>query len=279
LQAGSVAALSQFVAWPGQLVFNGQAKPLYDGGSLNVPTLHGVVARKPFTDEQPDVLDAFLQAQLDATRYLWQHPLAAAQSVARDTGLPPEVVYLYNGRNGMVTFDTTVKPELRAALRGDVPFLKSIGNLDQLDVDGFIDDARLRNVYGASYDADTKSTANQARITGTDPVCQRPVTDPATAGETWLAGEDDTHPAATATCLLRFVKSSQAAGKQVRAAYVPDAVTGTRWFADHAAWVDDPAAGPDTNLLPFTTEAGARHYVETHPGSKPLGYPDAVAAA
>ena len=48
LQAGSVAALSQFIAWPGQLVFSGQAQVLYDGGALNVPTLHGVVVRNAF---------------------------------------------------------------------------------------------------------------------------------------------------------------------------------------------------------------------------------------
>jgi NitT/TauT family transport system substrate-binding protein len=279
LQAGSVAALSQFVAWPGQLVFAGQAKPLYDGGALNVPTLHGVVVRRSFAAAQPDVLEAFLAAQLDATHYIWQHPLAAAESVARDTGLPPEVVYLYNGRNGMVTFDATVKPTLRAALRGDVPFLKSIGNLDDLDVDSFVDDSALRKVYGGSYDADTRGTDNQARITGTDPVCQRPVTDPATAGETWLAGEEDTHPAATPTCLLRSVKSAQAAGKRLRAGYVPDALTGTRWFADHAVWVNDPAAGPDAHLLPFTTEANARQYLTAHPGATELGYPDALAQA
>ncbi|GDY29065.1 ABC transporter substrate-binding protein [Gandjariella thermophila] len=279
LQAGGVAALSQFVAWPGQLVFAGQAKPLYDGGALNVPTLHGVVVRRGFAAEQPDVLDAFLSAQLDATRHLWAHPLAAAESVARDTGLPPEVVYLYNGRNGMVTFDATVKSEQRAALRGDLPFLKSIGNLDDLDVGSFVDDGALRRVYGGSYDADTRRTDNQARIGGADPVCQRPVTDPATAGETWLAGEEDTHPSATPTCLLRFVKSAQAGGKRMRAAYVPDALTGTRWFADHAVRVTDPAAGPDTHLLPFTTEANARRYLAAHPGATELDYPTALAQA
>ena len=38
LQSGNVAALAQFVAWPGQLVFAGQAKLLYDGAALNLPT-------------------------------------------------------------------------------------------------------------------------------------------------------------------------------------------------------------------------------------------------
>src|SRR6476620_3913715 len=43
LESGQVAALSQFVAWPGLLVFQDKAKLLYDGAELHTPTLHGVV--------------------------------------------------------------------------------------------------------------------------------------------------------------------------------------------------------------------------------------------
>jgi NitT/TauT family transport system substrate-binding protein len=279
LQAGSVAALAQFVAWPGQLVFANQAKLLYDGGVLNVPTLHGVVARTGFASAQPDVLNAFLQAQVQATQYLWQHPLAAAESVASATGLAPEVVYLYNGPNGMVTFDPTIKPVLTSALSGDEPFLKSIGDIDTLDVNSFINDGPLRTAYGSTYTEDSKRTTNPDAITGTDPVCRIPVNDPATAGETWLDGEQTTHPAATPTCLLRFVKSAEASGKKVRAAYVPDTTTGTRWFADKDVWVSDPSKPANDRLLPFTTAPGARAYVTAHPGSTQLSYAAALAAA
>jgi NitT/TauT family transport system substrate-binding protein len=50
-------------------------------------------------------------------------------------------------------------------------------------------------------------------------------------------------------------------------AYVPDAVTGTRWFADQAHWV----RADDGTLLPFTTGAAARGVV--------LDYAQALAAA
>ncbi|HVK25722.1 MAG TPA: ABC transporter substrate-binding protein [Actinokineospora sp.] len=275
LQAGNVAALSQFVAWPGALVFAKQAKLLYDGATLNKPTLHGVVVRKPFAAAQPDVLTEFLGAQLDATKYVHENPLAAAKSVAEATGLPAEVVYLYNGPNGVSTFDVTLKEPLRAALRDDVPFLKSIGNIDELDTVKFIDDAPLRAAYGPDYDKAAASTVNQAKITGTDPACGVAVDDPATAGETWVDGEDKTQPAANPRCLLKFVKQQQAAGKKIRVAYVPDAVTGTRWFAEHAVWVNDPAAGP----VPFAAPATADEYVAKHPGSAVVPYADAVAAS
>jgi NitT/TauT family transport system substrate-binding protein len=263
LQAGNVAALAQFVAWPGQLVFANQAKLLYDGAALNLPTLHGVVVRKPFATAQPDVLAEFLRAQLDATNYLHEKPLDAAKSVAQATGLPPEVVYLYNGRNGIATFDLSLKSLLRKALKDDVPFLKSIGNIDELDVDKFIDDGPLKAVLGAG----TEDTANPAKITGRDEVCQTDVGDPATAGEIWFDGEETTHPAANPTCLLKAIN---AGGKKVRAAYVPDAETGTRWFADHAVWVKEA----DGRLLPFTTEAAARKRSGTV-----LDYARALAAA
>jgi NitT/TauT family transport system substrate-binding protein len=276
LQSGAVAALSQFVAWPGLLVYQGQAKLLYDGGALGVPTLHGVVVRDRYAAQHADVVRAFLAAQLDATTFLQRTPLAAAKIVAGATGLPPEVVYLYNGPNGVATFDLTVKPVLRDALAQDVPFLKSIGVLQQVDLGAFVDDSHVRAVYGTGYDRDVAATVNPAAITGTDPVCRRPVSDPALAGEVWPAGADATEPAATPTCLLRAVK---AAATPPRVAYVPDTTTGTRWFADRSVWVRDPAAPDQERFKPFATDGAAASFVAGHPGSAVLSYAEAVAGA
>src|SRR5690349_3072408 len=83
LQSGNVQALAQFVAWPGQLVFAKQAKLLYDGAALNLPTLPGTVVRNPVARQQPEVLREFLRAQLDATKLLHEKPLDAAEVVAK----------------------------------------------------------------------------------------------------------------------------------------------------------------------------------------------------
>jgi NitT/TauT family transport system substrate-binding protein len=279
LASGSVAALSQFVAWPGLLVFQNQAKLVYDGSALGVPTLHGTVARSAYIDQHPEVAEEFLRAQIDATNYLHQHPLDAARKVADATGLPPEVVYLYNGAGGMATFDTTIKPAFRDVLKADTAFLSSIGNIAALDLDRFIDDGPLRRAYGEGYDHDVTVTTNPAPVTGHDATCNAEVTDPAKAGELWIGDEPATHPAASPTCLLRAVAAARGAGQPVRAAYVPDAATGTRWFADHSAWLRDPAAAPDDRYKPFTTESGARAYAASHPGTVEVGYLDAVADA
>ncbi|MEV4110120.1 ABC transporter substrate-binding protein [Nonomuraea sp. NPDC049695] len=272
LESGGVQAYAQFVAWPGLLAFQNKARLLYDGSALDVPTFHGVVVRQAYAKEHPDVVDAFLKAQIDATRYLHEHPLAAAESVAKVTGLPPEVVYLYNGPGGISTFDVTLKPQLKAAHEHDVPFLKRIGaDFDGVDVSAFVNDSYLRKAYGSAYDKDVASTANPARITGTDPVCGSAVGDPRTASELWLDGAATTQPAATPTCLLRQVA---AAKSKVRAAYVPDTVTGTRWFADHAVWLKERA-----NFLPFTTQDGAAAYRADHPKAKPITYEAALKEA
>jgi NitT/TauT family transport system substrate-binding protein len=109
---------------------------------------------------------------------------------------------------------------------------------------------------------------------GTDPVCNTPVNNPAQASELWLDGASATQPAASPSCLLKAVRDATAKGSKVRAAYVPDAELGTRWFADKAAWVRD-----GQNYLPFGTPAGAQRYIAAHSGSAPVDYQQALAGA
>jgi len=276
LESNQVQGLSQFVAWPGLLVFQGKAKLLYDGAELNYPTLHGVVVRRAYAAEHPEVLDAFLQAQLDATDFLNTKPLEAAKIVADGSGLPQEVVYLYNGPGG-TSFDTTLKPSLIDALKGDVPYLKSIGDFADLDVAGFVQDAPLKAAFATrsqDYGKAVAATANPSVLGGTDSVCNTPVNNPLQASELWLDGAAATQSAANPTCLLKAVRDATAKGSKVRAAYVPDTELGTRWFADKAAWVRD-----GQNYLPFGTSAGAQRYLAAHPGSTAVDYQQALVGA
>ncbi|UGT40271.1 ABC transporter substrate-binding protein [Nocardia yamanashiensis] len=273
LESGQVAALSQFVAWPGLLVFQNKAKLLYDGAELNVPTFHGVVTRRDYAKQHPEVLNAFLQAQLDATDFIHQQPLEAARVVAENAGLAQEVVYLYNGPGG-TSFDTTLKPKLIDAFKADVAYLKSIGDFADLDIDKFVDSTALQAAFkerGANYDAELAVNANPAPVKGTDPVSGKAADNPALAGEIWFTGADKTQPASDPTSLLRAVKAARAQGKSIRAAYVPDAELGTRWFADKALWVRDG----DT-YLPFTTAAAQQRYLGAHPSGVAVNYEQAV---
>ncbi|WP_328537277.1 ABC transporter substrate-binding protein [Streptomyces sp. NBC_00344] len=253
LQSGSVDALSQFVAWPGQLAFQHKATALYDGAALNLPTFHGVTAREDFAKKRPAVLKAFLRAQITATGYLHEHPVQAAEKVASATGLPAEAVYLYNGANGIASFDPTLKPRLVSALKKDVSILKAEKLVGDVDVDGFVDDRYVKAAYGAGY-------AKQLAVTA-----------PAPRSEVWLKGADRTRAFTSPARALHYAAGQ---GGRVRAVYVPDATTGTLWYADHAVWVRDGAG-----LKPFVTAATARAYVTAHPGARQISYATARAKA
>ncbi|MEU8780111.1 ABC transporter substrate-binding protein [Streptomyces sp. NPDC048637] len=253
LRSGSADALSQFVAWPGLLTFQGTAQALYDGGALDLPTFHGVTVRDAFATRRPAVVRAFLTAQRDATRYLQRHPVDAAQRVARATGLPPEVVYLYNGAGGIATFDPTLKPQLIAALKKDVPVLRAARLTGPVDVDSFVNDRYLKQSYGSDYTRAVRATAHPS------------------PHEVWLRGAGRTHSFAGPQALLRFVAAHR---DRVRAAYVADTTTGSRWFADKAVWVHDGA-----RLLPFATRATADAWTRRHRGARTLSYPAALEQA
>ncbi|MEU1271379.1 ABC transporter substrate-binding protein [Streptomyces sp. NPDC005799] len=253
LSAGSADALSQFVAWPGLLAFQGKAKALYDGAELNLPTFHGVTAREDFAKQRPAVLETFLKAQSEATDYLDAHPVAAAESVAKATGLPAEVVYLYNGAHGISTFDPAIKPQLISALKQDVSVLKSAKLTGDIDVDAFVDDQYVKNALGADYAQQLASTP------------------PAAASDVWPKGAEKTLSFKSPDQLLSYVARHK---DGIRAAYVPDATTGTLWFADKAIWVAD-----GKQLLPFVAPETARAYVAAHGGARVVTYTDALGRA
>ncbi|MFF4798003.1 ABC transporter substrate-binding protein [Streptomyces sp. NPDC001351] len=253
LSAGSADALSQFVAWPGLLTFQGKAKALYDGAQLNLPTFHGVTAREDFAKQRPAVLEAFLKAQSEATDYLNAHPVAAAESVAKATGLPAEVVYLYNGTHGISTFDPAVKPQLISALKRDVSVLKSAKLTGDIDVDSFVDDQYVKKSLGADY---------AQRLAATPP---------ASASEVWPKRAEKTISFKSPAELLSYVKKHK---DGIRAAYVPDATTGTLWFADKAVWVAD-----GSRLLPFVAPATAKAYAAAHGGARVITYGEALGRA
>lgn len=253
LAGGSVDALSQFVAWPGLLAFQGKAKALYDGAQLDLPTFHGVTAREDFAKKRPAVLEAFLKAQAEATDYLDGHPVDAAEKVAKATGLPAEVVYLYNGAHGISTFDPAVKPQLVSALKDDVSVLKAAKLTGDVDVDSFVDDQYVKKALGSSY----------AKQLASSP--------PPAASEVWPKGATRTQTFKTPADLLGYVAAHR---DGIRAAYVPDATTGTLWFADKAVWVAD-----GDQLLPFVAPATAQAYVAGHDGARVITYDDALGRA
>lgn len=237
LQAGSVDALSQFVAWPGQLAYEGRAKALYDGAELNVPTFHGVTVREKFARERAGVLEDFLRAQRKATDHLRAEPVAAAESVAKETGLP---------HGGRVPLQRCQRH--RDLRPGPAPGAGRGAEGGRAGAEGRQAGRRRGRGRlpgpGAAEAGGGRSAPEYPQATAARP-------------ELWLKGQARTQSFATPRELLKAAR-----GADVRAAYVPDAVTGTLWFADKAVWV---AEGPE--LRAFVTGAGATSYVDRHRGS------------
>lgn len=277
IEGNQVDALAQFVPWPQLVVFRKQGRLLYDGGDNNVPTFHGVVVRRQFAGAHPQVIRAFVEALRSTTDYLTTHPMAATMRVSKLTGIEPEVVYLYNGPNGLVSFDPTIKAQFGSSLQKAKQFLVKRGSVAVgFDIAKFTNTVFLQQVYGTDFAAQTADTANPDRLTGTDDICGLPVDDPATASEVWFSGQSETTVAATPSCALRRIADSSTT---VRAAYVPDAATATKLFADHATWLTNPAAPPTRRFLPFATKADAVRYQTTHPGLAEISYDAALAGA
>lgn len=273
IEGGQVDGLAQFVPWPQLVIYRNQGRLLYDGGDNNVPTFHGVVVRKQFAAGHPEVMAAFLRSMKSTTDDIVAHPLKAALRVSEITGIEPEVIYLYNGPNGLVSFDMTLKEQFFGAFAKVKDYLVGRGSVTKdFDVAGFINDGYLRELFGDRYARQRDSVANPMRLTGFDDVCGLPVDDPAQASELWAAGAETTDVAATPSCLLRRVGTTA----EVRAAYVPDTLTGLRIFADHAVWLQDPSAPPSQRYKPFATSAGADAYRHEHPQSRTVGYAAAV---
>jgi NitT/TauT family transport system substrate-binding protein len=274
IEGQQVDALAQFVPWPQLVIYRNQGRLLYDGGDNEVPTFHGVVVRRQFADSQPEVMAAFMRAMKATTEYMTANPLKAALRVSELTGIEPEVVYLYNGPNGLVTFDMTLKGQFVGAFRKIKDFLVPRGSVKpDFDIASFVNDSYLRQLSGSDYGRRRDDLTNPAALTGIDALCQLPVDDPAQASELWTRGATQTAVAATPTCLLRRAAGSAA----VRASYVPDTLTAVRIFADHAVWLYDPAEPPNQRYKPFATAAGANAYRSRHPQADAVTYPAAVA--
>ena len=89
----------------------------------------------------------------------------------------------------------------------------------------------------------------------------------------WLKG-------ARTTTVLRDARRSCSATSPpdtdgIRAAYVPDATTGTLWFADKAVWVADG----DRSCCPSSPRPRAQAYVAGTTAARVITYADALERA
>lgn len=275
LKEKKIDAHADFVPFSELLPFRGFARKVFDGVQTNLPTWHGVVVRTDFAEKYPEIVDAYLQAVLDANAWVKEDPKRAAEMIAKWTGTDKEVVYIFLGPGGIMTLDPTIKPQLVAAAKEDVKVLQGLGRMKEFDVDPWVNDGYLRAAFksrGLDYDSQVASTDNY-EVKGEDEFCKKPITEPRKAGEIWVK-DGDIKPFASAACTLGAIQELKAKGASLNVAYVFDTARGIKLFADKAFYVVDDKK----ELAPFMLKQDADAFAAKS-GGKVVAYEDALAAA
>ena len=103
IAAGKIDAHSDFCPWSELMEFRGTGRKIYDGSEAGVPYLHGVVVRKEFAEEHPEVVQAFIKAVYEAGKWIDADPMKATEMMEKWTGVEKEVLYLYFSKGGHLT--------------------------------------------------------------------------------------------------------------------------------------------------------------------------------
>ncbi|MFD1705089.1 ABC transporter substrate-binding protein [Methylopila henanensis] len=276
LKEKKIDAHADFVPFAELLPFRGFARKVFDGVQTNLPTWHGVVVRTDFAEKHPEIVNAYLQAVLDANAWVKEDPKRAAEKISEWTGTDKEVVYIFLGPGGIMTLDPTLKAPLIDAAKEDVKVLQSLDRIkSEFDVDPWVNDGYIRAAYkarGLDYDAEVKSTANY-EVKGEDAFCKTAIAEPRKAGEIWVK-DGDILPFSSASCTLGALQDYKAKGTAINVAYVFDTARGIKLFADKAFYV----VGDKKELAPFMLKQDADAFAASS-GGKVVTFDDALAAA
>jgi NitT/TauT family transport system substrate-binding protein len=274
LQEQKIDGHADFVPFPELLPHRGFARKIFDGAETGLPTWHGVVVRTDFAKKYPEIVQAYLEALIDANAWIRANPQRAAEQIAAWTGTDKEVVYIYLGPGGIMTMDPTIKPQLINAAKADAQTLQKLGRIKDFDVNAWVDDSYIKSAFaadGLDYGAQLASTASY-EVSGADDFCHVPVTAPRSAGENWLKG-GPIKPYSSTACTLGAYNALLAKNQAVDVAYVFDHTRGIKLFANEAYY----AVRSRTDVVSFMLKADADAYAAKS-GAKVMTFSDALKA-
>jgi NitT/TauT family transport system substrate-binding protein len=278
LQEKRIDAHGDFVPFAELLPYRGIARKIYDGAETKHPTFHGVVARKDFGQQYPEVVVAYIQAMLDANAWVRENPRCAAEQIEGWTKINKEVVYMFLGPSGVHTLDPTIKAQWVAALNVDYATLQGLGMIKPLNLEAWVNDRYVKAAFtslGLDYEKQRGSLSGYS-IQGDDPICKTPIKDPSQAGEVWLKAGDIV-AFSSAACTLKAVKHYGAAKQDVGAVYVIDRALGIKLFADSAYYTLSRKDPRRTEVVPYLLKRDAQH-AAAQSGGKVVTYAEALAA-
>jgi NitT/TauT family transport system substrate-binding protein len=275
LKERKIDAHADFVPFAELLPFRGFARKVFDGVQTNRPTWHGVVVRTDFAEKYPEIVQAYLQAVIDAQAWVREDPKRAAEKISEWTGTDKEVVYIFLGPGGIMTVDPTIKTPLVDAAKENVKVLQQLGRMKEFDIDPWVNDGYIRAAYkarGLDYDAQAKSVDNY-EVKGEDKFCNKPISEPRKAGEIWVK-DGEILAFSSPACTLAAYRDFKEKGAALNVAYVFDTARGIKLFADKAFYVLDGKS----ELAPFMLKEDAEAYA-AKVGGKVAPFEDALGAA
>jgi NitT/TauT family transport system substrate-binding protein len=278
LQEKRIDAHGDFVPFAELLPFRGFARKIYDGAETKVPTFHGVVVRKDFGEKYPEIVVAYIKALMEANDWMRKNPKLATEKVDEWTKISKEVVYIFLGPGGVHTLDPTIKPILIEAVKANYAILQKLNMIKELNIESWVNDSYVRQTYkelGLDYDKQLASMSGYD-VTGNDPVCNTPVTNPAETGEIWIQGGDIV-PFSSTVCTLRGAKKFTGEGKKFNAVYLVDHSLGIKVFADAAFFAVGGADPKNPGVVPFLLKKDAETHVARN-GGKLATYSETLGA-
>ncbi|OYY08371.1 MAG: ABC transporter substrate-binding protein [Rhizobiales bacterium 35-68-8] len=278
LQEKKIDGHADFVPFAELLPFRGFARKIFDGVETSAPTWHGVVVRTDFAEKYPEVVVAYIKAVIEANDWVRKDPKAAAEAIAKWTGIDKEVVYIFLGPGGIMTMDPTIKPQLVEDAAQDASVLQKLGRMKEFDVKAWVNDSYVRKAYGElglDYDKQLASLANY-EVSGEDTFCKVAITEPRKAGEIWVEGEG-IKAFSSPSCTLGALAEMKAQGKKVAVTYLFDTTRGIKLFASEAFYAAVAKEGK-TQILPFLLKKDAEAEAAKS-GGKVMSFDDALKSA
>jgi NitT/TauT family transport system substrate-binding protein len=276
LQEKRLDGHANFVPFAELLPYRGFARKIFDGAETKVPTFHGVVARKDFAEQHPEIVVAYIKALMEANDWVRKNPRQAAEKIEEWTKIEKEVVYIFLGPGGIHTLDPTIKPKWLETIATGADVLRSLGRMKDFNIPAWVNDRYVKQAFkerGLDYERQLASLSNY-EVAGKDPVCNAPITKPRDGGEIWVEG-GDVVPFSSQGCTLLGVRKFLGEGKKVRAVYVYDRGLGIKVFADKAFYAFSDQAGKQAEALPFLLRKDAQAHA-TKTGGRLLTYSEVL---
>lgn len=263
IAAGKIDAHSDFCPWSELMEFRGTGRKVYDGSETGVPYLHGVVVRKDFAEEHPQVVTAFIKAVYEAGQWISADPLKATDLMEKWTGVEKEVLYLYFSKGGHLTLDPTIKTPWVDALKLDHGVLVKEKAIPALDIKAWITEDYIKTAYkdlGLDYEKEKAKVVDPLKANSGLPL------------EVWHARDGiSTYP--DLKTFLKAVSDFNATGAKLNATYVYDVETGLKLFGKTAFYV----IAPDGKYSTFLRKTEAQKFADGVKG-KVITFEEAVAS-